>query len=130
MTSARIAGRRRLVVIVVDDSEIARETVREILEDNGFAVVTLDSPFGLSRALQEHRPDLVLIDVQMPALRGDQVVESVANYRLHRCPMVLHSDRPAAELAELVRRSGAAGFIRKSGDAATLLGELRRFVRG
>jgi FixJ family two-component response regulator len=119
---------RRKKVIVVDDSEICRETVRDMLEEGGMDVVTLDSPFGLSRTMQSERPDLVLVDVQMPALRGDQLVSVVLQHRLHRCPIVLHSDRPPSELADLTKKSGASGFICKTDDSATFLREIYKFI--
>jgi CheY-like chemotaxis protein len=119
---------RRLKVLLVDDSEICRETVRDILEEAGHELVALDSPFGLSRAMQAEKPDLVLVDVQMPALRGDQLISVVRQHRLHRCPLVLHSDRPAEELEKLVASSGANGYIRKTDESADFLRELARFV--
>lgn len=119
----------QLTVMVVDDSEITREVVREILEEGGYHVVTLDSPIGLSRAISAEVPDLVLIDVQMPALRGDQAVQVVRNHKIGACPLVLHSDRPVEELRDLATRSGATGFIRKTDDPAQLLAEIRRFIR-
>jgi CheY-like chemotaxis protein len=120
---------RPLKVLIVDDSEICRDTVRDMLEEHGHQLVEVDSPFGLSRAVQSEKPDLVLIDVQMPALRGDQLVKVVLQHRLHRCPLVLHSDRPEAELMQLVRSSGANGYIRKTDDAVSFMRELRRFLR-
>src|SRR6478735_2955342 len=115
-------------VVLVDDSEICRETVRDMLEEQGHQLVALDSPFGLSRAIQTEKPDLVLIDVQMPALRGDQLVAVVLKHRLHRCPLILHSDRPVQELEALVRSSGANGYISKTDDSEVFLRELTRFV--
>jgi CheY-like chemotaxis protein len=124
-----MSDRSSLKVLLVDDSEICRETVRDMLEEHGHHLVALDSPFGLSRAMQTEKPDLVLIDVQMPALRGDQLVQVILGHKLHRCPLVLHSDRPDAELMQLVRTSGANGYIRKTDDSTAFLREIRRFVR-
>jgi len=113
-------------VLIVDDSEICRDTVRFLLEQRGIAVVALDSPFELSAALNRERPDLVLCDVSMPALGGDKLVEITTRHRLHRCPIVLFSDRPEAELSRLVTSSGASGFLQKTFDAD----ELERAIRG
>src|SRR5262245_12558816 len=107
--------------MVVDDSPIVLELVQGILSDGGYEVVTVTSPFGFSSHLRREKPDLVLVDVGMPALQGDKLVEIAQRNESHRCPVVLYSDRSEAELLRLVRSSGATGYIRKSGQAAELL---------
>src|SRR3954447_7744819 len=118
-------------IMVVDDSDLCRDLTRMMLEEFGYEVVTLDSGLGLSRALGTEKPDLVLVDVSMPALSGHQIVEVARNHKLHRCPMVLFSDRPPNELSELAKKCGAAGFIPKTSNAFTLAQSVGRFlVRG
>jgi DNA-binding response OmpR family regulator len=100
------------------------------LEEGGYEVITVDSPFALSSALSAQDPDLVLVDVGMPGLPGDKLVEiTMRNRRSSRgCPIVLHSDRPDDELSRLVEVSGAAGFIRKTSDVEVILKQVRRFL--
>lgn len=107
---ARSAG----TVVVVDDNEVALAYVQDVLESVGFSVKLVTSPFSVSRALREHRPDVVLIDVTMPALQGDKLVEVIRRHNLHDCALVLYSDRSAAELDELSKACGANGYIQKS----------------
>jgi DNA-binding response OmpR family regulator len=94
--------------------------VRLALEEKGYEVVTRTSPFGFGATLNKERPDLVLLDASMPGLRGDKLVEISLRHNLHRCPIVFYSDRPADELREIVRTSGAQGFIQKSSDTEAL----------
>ena len=115
-------------IVVVDDSELCRDLVRHALESQGYQVTCLDSPFGLSRTVNRERPDLVLIDVSMPGLQGDKLVQVMLSHRLHRCPLVLHSDKPEDELKELVRSSGASGFIQKKTDGAALAQAVAAFL--
>jgi CheY-like chemotaxis protein len=114
-------------ILVVDDSDLCRDLTRCMLEEFGYEVVTLDSGLALSLVLGRELPDLVLVDVSMPALSGNQIVE-VARHHRHRCPMVLFSDRPAGELSELAKRCGASGFIPKTGDARELAESIGRFL--
>jgi DNA-binding response OmpR family regulator len=116
-------------LVIVDDSEICRETVRDMVEEAGHEIIALDSPFGLTRTIQQEHPDLVLVDVQMPALRGDQLVSVVVKHRTYRCPLVLHSDRPEPELQKLVASSGADGYICKTNNSGMFLRQLARFVQ-
>jgi CheY-like chemotaxis protein len=120
---------RRRKILIVDDSEIVRDMVKLMLEDGGYDVVTVESPFGFNSALRNEQPDLVLVDVAMPALKGDKLVEIALRNELHRCPIVLFSDRPEADLQRLARSSGASGYICKTNDAASLLQQVARFLQ-
>ncbi|MBI5478746.1 MAG: response regulator [Deltaproteobacteria bacterium] len=121
---------KRLKVLIVDDSELCRELTRAVLEERGYEVVTLDGPFGFSRVLNQEKPDVALVDIRMPALEGDKLVEIVSRHELHRCPIVLFSDRSEDELARLARLCGAAGFVHKSGDGEMLVHAIERSLRG
>lgn len=115
-------------ILVVDDSDLCRELTRMMLEEYGYEVVTLATGFGFSNTLGREKPDLVLLDVSMPALSGTSLVEVTKSQKAHRCPMVLFSDRPVAELSVLAQKCGAAGFIPKTSSASTLVESVRRFL--
>jgi DNA-binding response OmpR family regulator len=115
-------------IVVLDDSEICREIVRVALEARGHTVISLDSPFGLTRLMNEQRPDLVLVDVMMPALSGDKVAGVLLKYREHTCPVVFLSDRPSTELRSLVEKTSAAGFIRKTNDLSDLADQVEQYL--
>ena len=107
-------------IIILDDSESSRALVQRTLGGAGYEVIPCDTPFSLSGLILEQRPDLVLVDVDMPALRGDKVVETVRRHDLHPCTIVLYSARPRTELAVLAHKSGADGFICKNGEPGEL----------
>jgi CheY-like chemotaxis protein len=108
-------------ILIVDDSAISRAVARRALEDRGFVIIESDSAFGLSSALQNERPDLVLMDVVLPSLHGDKAVEFARSGGLHECPFILYSDRPEEELQALVRSSGASGYVRKQRNTRPLV---------
>lgn len=100
-----ILDRDLLRVLIVDDSEIAREVVSELFEAIGAEVHTLASAIGLSGALRRLQPDAVILDVNMPAIRGDEAVAKVREL----CPaaaVALFSDDP--KCGEYARIAGAA----------------------
>ncbi len=116
-------------VLVVDDSEVVLDATRLMLEYSGFEVMTLPTPFGTTSIISHHQPDLVLLDVTMPALRGDALVEMIrAGRKSHGTRIVLHSDRPARELADLAQRCGADGFICKTNDPEALARRVREII--
>ncbi|MFZ5442589.1 MAG: response regulator, partial [Myxococcota bacterium] len=66
-------------VVVGDDSSIFREVAREVLEGDGdIAVVgeAVDGPDTIA-AVRRHRPDLLLVDLQMPGMSGLSAIEQV-----------------------------------------------------
>ena len=125
--NARTA-KARPKILVVDDSEIVCDSVCSMLEPRGYTVVSLTSLFAFTQTLQAERPDLVLVDVAMPALSGDKLIEFSRKHHEGVYVMVLFSSRAKEELAALARQCGAAGFIQKTGDAERLQREVESFL--
>lgn len=128
-------------VLLVDDNELLLEVARAALSASGFDVVTSSTALGFSAALAEARPHVALVDVLMPALNGNHLVE-LARRRKNRlgpassrpgeapdCIFILHSNLPESELAALVERCGARGYIRKSNRPGALGEQLWAFLR-
>jgi DNA-binding NarL/FixJ family response regulator len=100
-------------VLVVDDHPSFRATARAVLEAEGFVVIgeAASGPDALELAA-ELRPDIVLLDVQLPGLDGFDVAARLgANGRTPAT--VLVSSRDASDYGELIARCGARGFIPK-----------------
>src|SRR4051812_35084071 len=116
-------------ILLVDDSEICRTVAAAILEDSGHQVVALESPLGIGQTLADELPDPVLVDVDMPAMPGDRVVELILGYD-PRCRAVFYSDRPEGELRSLALASGAIGFISKGVPPQELVRLVGGFIAG
>ena len=69
----------KLRTIVVDDEELARQVLRELLGAHGEIEVIAECRNGLEavKAVAEHKPDLLFLDVQMPKLTGFDVLELI-----------------------------------------------------
>lgn len=116
-------------IMIVDDSEITLEVTAYALESAGYSVTALQSPLGLTSALYDHRPDLLLIDVDMPALSGAKVAELVrSNKSFDRIQVILYSSRPSEELQAAVEMSGSNGFLQKTGDVEDLVTALESLL--
>lgn len=117
-------------ILILDDSEIVLEATRLVLEDADFEVAVLTSPFLLFETMQREKPDVVLVDVNMPTLSGDRVLEvSNAFGAFRETPVLLYSTLEEAELRAMAGRYGADGFVRKSLDRQLLLHEVEGWVR-
>jgi DNA-binding NarL/FixJ family response regulator len=106
-------------VLIVDDHPSFRASARAILEADGFTIVgeAEDGAAGLE-ALRRLRPDVVLLDVQLPDMTGFDVCVECGD--LDTTSIVLVSSRDAADYGSQVEASRAIGFVPKgelSGEA-------------
>jgi len=109
-------------VLIVDDHPSFRLSARRLLEAEGFEIVgeAGDGQTAITLA-QELRPDVVLLDVQMPDLDGFEVAARLAELGL-RSAVVLTSNRSRAEYGPLLAEAAVRGFVPKdelSGAALT-----------
>ena len=98
----------------MDDHAGFRATARKLLAARGFDVVgeAADGEQALEAAARL-RPDVVLLDVQLPGISGFEVAAQLTSNGSNP-DVVLTSSRDAAEFGGLVERSGARGFIPKA----------------
>ncbi len=116
-------------VLLVEDSELVKEIMQRVLEDAGYEMAWLADPVGLAEVIRETKPDLVLMDVAMPSISGDEAVRRIRQVEdAADLPLLYHSGRSAEELRELVVRTGADGFIEKGCSDEEFLGEISRWV--
>lgn len=106
-------GKPRTTVLVIDDDDIARALITEILRPH-FRVVELNSPIGATRTAIAEGADVVVLDVQMPNIRGDMLAKLFRNNaRLRHVGVVLVSGCAMAELSELGKTCGADAVVAK-----------------
>lgn len=84
------------------------------LDGAGFNVFSLASPIGATRAIVEQSIDVVVIDVQMPSIRGDRLAALFrGNPRFTRLGVVLVSGGDESELKQLGQATKADGVLSK-----------------
>jgi DNA-binding NarL/FixJ family response regulator len=111
-------------VLIVDDHAGFRATARRLLESEGYAVVgeAEDGAAALA-AVAELRPDVVLLDVQLPDIDGFEVSSRLARSRTPPA-VILVSSRDGEDYGSLAAGSGARGFLAKGDLSGGALEEL------
>jgi len=103
-------------ILVIDDSEVALEVIKDDLTAAGFSVLTASSgPEAEKIVFSGYRPDLILLDVMMPEMNGDEFCKKVKSRPDTKdIPIVFVSTKEDSELREAIRRAGANGYVRKA----------------
>ena len=107
-------------VLVVDDDESILELVRRRLSVEGHEVHTSKEALGTSRRVREIEPDVVVLDQQMPALSGENLVKVIHEGCAVQPKIILFSSLPVEDLEEKAASSGADDFLCKTEGMAAL----------
>ncbi len=113
-------------ILVVEDNDAFRETVRDLLRDAGYKVRGARSVRKATKRLTRHAFDLVLTDFDLSDATGLDVLE-VANARNPAIKLIVMS--ASAEFSDQALQSGAARFLEKPFGAATLLNAIAELLR-
>jgi DNA-binding NarL/FixJ family response regulator len=116
--------RMKKTVLIVDDHGGFRACARELLASEGFEIVgeAADAASAIA-AVPELRPNVVLLDIQLPDFDGFEASKRIAALN-GTSAVVLTSSRDVTDLAAALAESPARGFIPKSKLSGAALGEL------
>jgi DNA-binding NarL/FixJ family response regulator len=103
-----------MTVLIVDDHPSFRASARTLLEAEGYEIVgEAENGAAALQAVKELKPDLVLLDVQLPDMDGFQVADQLR--RLANPPaVVLTSSRDSADFGSCMQVCCANGFVPKA----------------
>jgi DNA-binding NtrC family response regulator len=115
-------------VFVIDQDWRALVWTQEVLEKAGYRVTTRDRVPGSVTAILREKPDIVLVEPDMPTISGDTLVKIVGSSEPRPDTLfLLHSNLPFHELHQLSSFCGADGYVRKSESAARLLSQINHW---
>lgn len=121
-------------VLIVDDSPAMRSFVKRVLQMSGFDMSTCHEAGNGKEALEvlvNEWVDIVLTDINMPVMNGQEFVENMAaNEALHSIPVIVVStDRTEDRVREMIAL-GAKGYVKKPFQPEELREELERVLEG
>ena len=122
-----MSGEKRKVMIV-DDNIINLMIAEELLVNHGYDVVKISAPHGCVAKLDYEQPDVLLIDITMPRLPADDVIEAIRNSPDHEdLIVVLYADMEAEALEKICHAKDINGYFCKSMDVTKLPEFIDRF---
>ncbi|MEW6718991.1 MAG: response regulator [Thermodesulfobacteriota bacterium] len=104
----------RKKVLVVDDSHMIRRIVGKILKEDGFEVLTAENGrIGLDLA-RKNRPDLVIMDVEMPEMNGiDATIMIRSDAATSDIPVLIFTSLGDEKDIRMAKEAGGSGFLNK-----------------
>ncbi|MEO8064671.1 MAG: Hpt domain-containing protein [Pseudomonadota bacterium] len=112
----------RSVALVVDDSITVRRVTQRLLERNGMRVLTARDGVDAMEMLQEHTPDIILLDIEMPRMDGYEVATQVrADPRLAVIPIIMITSRVGEKHRARAIEIGVDDYLGKPYQEAQLL---------
>jgi CheY-like chemotaxis protein len=120
-----------LRVLVIDDDDIARTAMVELLAGAGYQVSQLPSPIGATQKLLQEQIDVVVLDVMMPSLRGDKLATLLRkNPRLQHLGVILVTGALPDEIKDVANQLMAHAVLDKAGLEGSLIEAVSRAARG
>jgi chemosensory pili system protein ChpA (sensor histidine kinase/response regulator) len=121
---------RRAFALVVDDSITVRRVTQRLLERNGMRVMTAKDGLDAVGVLQEHVPDVILLDIEMPRMDGYEVASHVRNDpRLKDIPIVMITSRVGEKHRARAIELGVDEYLGKPYQESQLLEALEPLLR-
>lgn len=118
-------------ILVIDDDPIVTKVTQARLQSAGYDVVTRNRPLGTAFVIANEKPDVLLLDLNMPMLSGETLAALVSSHQqTARLRIVFHSDLPRDQLAAKAREARVAGFVRKTDNDDEFIADLRAVLKG
>jgi two-component system cell cycle response regulator DivK len=116
-------------ILVVEDQEDNRRIIRDLLTSAGYALIeATDGEAGVRLAGTE-RPDLILMDVQLPVLDGHEATRRIkANPELHHIPIVVVTSYALSGDDAKAMAAGCDAYVAKPFSPRQLLATIRQFL--
>jgi two-component system cell cycle response regulator DivK len=116
-------------VLIVEDNELNMKLFNDLLETQGYRVVQIDNGGEAMEAVRTHRPDLILMDIQLPGKSGLEVTKELkADPELGSIPIIAVTAFAMKSDEERIRAGGCEDYLAKPITVPTFLQTVKRYL--
>lgn len=116
-------------ILIVEDNELNKKLFRDLLEANGYDVAQTSDGMEVLGLLRQNRPDLVLMDIQLPEVSGLEVTRWMkSDPALKDIPVVAITAFAMKGDEERIRAGGCDGYISKPISVPSFLATVKKFL--
>jgi two-component system cell cycle response regulator DivK len=125
----RSGGRERRTVLVVEDNDLNMKLFHDLLEAQGYHVLQTKDGMEALKLARQHRPDLILMDIQLPEVSGIEVTKWLKeDDELRSIPVVAVTAFAMKGDEEKIREGGCEAYIAKPISVTHFLQTVERFL--
>jgi two-component system, chemotaxis family, response regulator PixG len=118
------------LIACIDDELSVYESLEQVLTQHGYRSFGVQDPRQIITALIQNKPDLIFLDLIMPAINGYEICEKIRKISsLKNVPIVILSSRDGSFERERAELSGANGFLGKPIRSTSVLEVLNKYVQ-
>ncbi|MBX9618647.1 response regulator [Candidatus Raskinella chloraquaticus] len=116
-------------VLIVEDNELNMKLFHDLLEANGYRTLQTRNGKDALGLARQHRPDLILMDIQLPEISGLQVTEEIKrDEELRSIPVIAVTAFAMKGDEERIRAGGCEAYISKPISIAKFIETVRQFL--
>ena len=116
-------------VMIVEDNELNMKLFNDLLEANGYTTIKTRNGLEALDLAREHRPNLILMDIQLPEVSGLEVTKWIKeDDRLHTIPVIAVTAFAMKGDEERIRQGGCEAYISKPISVAKFIETIRSFI--
>ncbi|MDZ7627312.1 MAG: response regulator [Parvularculaceae bacterium] len=120
---------RAKTILVVEDNELNMKLFNDLLEAHGYAVVQARTGAEALSAARRSRPDLILMDIQLPEISGLQVTQEILkDPELSAVPVIAVTAFAMKGDEERIRAGGCRDYISKPISVVSFLEKVKRYL--
>ena len=117
-------------IMVVDDSITIRKVTERMLQRHGIEVILAKDGVDATNQLQDHVPDLMLLDIEMPRMDGFEVASFVRNDdRLKNIPIIMITSRTGSKHKDKAMAIGVDRYLGKPFQEDDLVGNINEILK-
>lgn len=116
-------------VMIVEDNELNMKLFRDLIEAHGYRTVQTRSGLSAMEIAREHRPDLILMDIQLPEISGLDVTRKLkADSELKSIPVIAVTAFAMKGDEERIREGGCEAYISKPISVTRFMDTIKSFL--
>ena len=116
-------------VLIVEDNDLNMKLFHDLLEAHGYHILQTKSGLQALRLARDHRPDLILMDIQLPEVSGLEVTKWIKeDDDLKEIPIIAVTAFAMKGDEEKIREGGCEAYIAKPISVASFMETVQRFL--
>ena len=116
-------------ILVVEDQEDNRQILRDLLGNAGFELLEAENGEQALAALASHRPDLILMDIQLPIMDGYEATRRIrADFKMNSIPIIAVTSYALTGDEAKALAAGCNAYVTKPYSPRALLAKVREYV--